>query len=104
MATEIFLKLATGKTVRVACDTSEAVAVVKGKIEAQEGIAVAAQRLIFAGKVRLVSSRPLHVLCNAFATPPLASSRAVQFLCNACSRSFYLLCSAFATPVAHRPP
>ena len=52
MATEIFLKLATGKTVRVACDTSEKVSVVKAKIEAQEGVVVAAQRLIFAGQVR----------------------------------------------------
>jgi hypothetical protein len=67
MATEIFLKLATGKTVRVACDTSEKVGVVKAKIEAQEGIVVAAQRLIFAGKVRPASRlRP----CFAQSIPP----------------------------------
>lgn len=52
MATEVFLKLATGKTVRVNCEMSDPIGTIKAKIAEQEGVAVAAQRLIFAGKVR----------------------------------------------------
>ena len=50
---EMFFKNAqTGKTVAVAVDSSTTVGAIKSKIEEQESIPAATQRLIFAGKVR----------------------------------------------------
>ena len=50
---DMFLKNAcTGKTVQVSVDSSTTVGAIKSKIEEQESIPAATQRLIFAGKVR----------------------------------------------------
>lgn len=64
---EMFFKNAqTGKTVAVSVDSSTTVGAIKGKIEEQESIPAATQRLIFAGRVRaslsailFASSHPL---------------------------------------------